>query len=57
MFLANHRAVHARRLAEYEQQPEAAQKASDIHDPFALATLEFGIAYERAVLDWFDRLT
>jgi len=21
------------------------------------ATLEFGIAYERAVLDWFDRLT
>ena len=56
-FLANHRAVHARRLAEYEQHHEAAQKASDVHDPFALATLEFGIAYERAVLDWFDRLT
>jgi hypothetical protein len=49
--------VHARRFAEYEQHHEAAQKASDVHDPFALATLEFGIAYERAVLDWFDRLT
>ena len=25
-------------------------------DPFGLATLQFGITYERAVLDWFDRL-
>ena len=25
-------------------------------DPYAVATLEFGIVYERAVLQWFDQL-
>jgi hypothetical protein len=25
-------------------------------DPFAIVTLDFGIRYERAVLDWFDDL-
>lgn len=25
-------------------------------DPFALATLDFGIAYETAVLEWFEQL-
>ncbi|MBA2276727.1 MAG: hypothetical protein H0W06_03085, partial [Chloroflexia bacterium] len=25
-------------------------------DPYTLATLEFGLAYERAVLAWFDAL-
>jgi hypothetical protein len=25
-------------------------------DPYAVATLEFGIIYERATLDWFDQL-
>lgn len=25
-------------------------------DPYAVATLDFGVRYERAVLDWFDNL-
>ena len=52
-YLRDHRAVHERRLAGYEEQCEA---AGDRMDPFSLATLQFGITYERAVLDWFDRL-
>lgn len=59
-FLVHHRGVHATRLAQYEQQHAAAHIAADTaHDQsdlFALATLEFGILYERAVLDWFDQL-
>lgn len=51
-FVREHRAVHAARLAEYEA---AASESPDM-DPFAKATLAFGIAYERAVLAWFDRL-
>ncbi|MEP6696762.1 MAG: helix-turn-helix transcriptional regulator [Pseudonocardiales bacterium] len=55
-FLAAHRAVHARRLAGYEEQQAAAAAATGELDTYALATLEFGLSYERAVLDWFDRL-
>jgi DNA-binding PadR family transcriptional regulator len=56
-FLASHQAVHAERLAEYQQQHRAAVAAGAREAaPFALATLEFGISYERAVLDWFQRL-
>jgi DNA-binding PadR family transcriptional regulator len=47
--LAAHRTVHAQRLAEYEAV-EVEQ------DPYAAAVLDFGRCYERAVLDWFDRL-
>jgi DNA-binding PadR family transcriptional regulator len=54
-FVAAHRAAHADRLGEYEGAREAAHDARDA-DPFALATLEFGIRYERAVLEWFDTL-
>lgn len=54
-FLGEHRAVHAGRLAAYEEQHDQA-RASGQADPYALATLEFGLVYERAVLDWFDRL-
>lgn len=54
-FLDRHREVHADRLARYEQQ-HADALASGQADPYALATLEFGLAYERAVLSWFDRL-
>lgn len=55
-FLDHHRALHARRLARYTEQRAAAQEAGDQVDPFALATLDFGLTYEGAVLDWFDRL-
>jgi DNA-binding PadR family transcriptional regulator len=56
-FLDTHRSVHADRLEGYERQHRAAVAAGarDL-EPYALATLEFGIAYERAVLDWFDHL-
>lgn len=55
-FVETHRAVHAQRLADYETQHAAARAAGADADPYALATLEFGLAYERAVLDWIDRL-
>lgn len=55
-FVGSHRAAHAARLAAYEAQHAAAVASSDDPDPFALAPLEFGLAYERAVLAWFDAL-
>ena len=55
-FLAEHRMVHARRLAEYEAGYAAAEAAGDAADQFAMATLNFGLSYERAVLNWFDQL-
>ncbi len=50
--LARHREVHVERLARYERirEHDAAR------DQYAAATLDFGIRYERAVLDWFDGL-
>jgi DNA-binding PadR family transcriptional regulator len=56
-FLDQHREVHVSRLAGYQRQHrEAAAAGARDAEPYAIATLEFGIAYERAVLDWFDRL-
>lgn len=55
-FLTHHRDLHESRLAAYEEQRMAAEAAGDQVDPFVLATLNFGLTYERAVLDWFDRL-
>ncbi|MDQ4096722.1 MAG: PadR family transcriptional regulator [Actinomycetota bacterium] len=52
-FVASHRRVHAARLEGYE---ELRASAGDNLDAYALATLDFGIRYERAVLDWFDHL-
>jgi DNA-binding PadR family transcriptional regulator len=54
-FLRQHREAHAERLRSYEAQAEAAAAAAD-DDPFRAATLAFGIAYERAVMDWFAEL-
>jgi DNA-binding PadR family transcriptional regulator len=51
-FVREHRQIHSARLAEYEAAAAGAVDA----DPFAKATLAFGIAYERAVLSWFDSL-
>jgi DNA-binding PadR family transcriptional regulator len=56
-FLERHRSVHAARLADYERQHrDAVAAGAGDAAPHALATLEFGLAYERAVLDWFDKL-
>lgn len=55
-FLTQHRALHAERLASYQTQRQGMPPDYEELDPYAVATLEFGITYERAVLDWFDRL-
>jgi DNA-binding PadR family transcriptional regulator len=54
-FLVTHRATHEERLKRYGEQQEAAV-ASGSPDPFAMASLEFGLIYERGVLEWFERL-
>lgn len=51
--LQHHRLLHAERLREYRLQRE---EIAALGDAFALATLDFGITYESAVLDWFDKL-
>ena len=53
-FVSNHRAIHRARLAEYEAH--VADAESEGRDAFRDATLAFGLAYERAVLAWFDAL-
>ncbi|MFR9779337.1 PadR family transcriptional regulator [Micromonospora sp. MS34] len=55
-YLAGHRAAHAERLAGYEQIAAALPEEAEDVDPYSVATLRFGLAYERAVLDWFDAL-
>ncbi|PXX59314.1 PadR family transcriptional regulator [Nocardia tenerifensis] len=48
--IAANREIHQARLTRYlDEDP------SDM-SVFARATMDFGIGYERAVLDWFDRL-
>ncbi len=54
-FVQRHRGAHAERLARYREQHDTAEAASDA-DPYAMATLTFGILYEEAVLRWFDQL-
>jgi len=48
--LADHRRSHAERLRDYE----ALSAASDAMDNFPRATLRFGLAYERAMVEWLD---
>ncbi|QIS13116.1 MULTISPECIES: PadR family transcriptional regulator [Nocardia] len=48
--IAANRDIHQRRLDRYLSEDAAAMSAHQ------RATLEFGIGYERTVLDWFDRL-
>jgi DNA-binding PadR family transcriptional regulator len=54
--LTHHRGLHAERLAGYERR--LAKIAAMAHPPsqYALATLDFALRYERAVLSWFDAL-
>jgi DNA-binding PadR family transcriptional regulator len=51
-FVVEHRAEHAARLADYRHQ----RTTVGADDPYTAATLDFGIRYEQAVLDWFDDL-
>jgi DNA-binding PadR family transcriptional regulator len=50
-FLDDHRRIHAKRLAAYQEVPPEAGL-----DRWRRATLAFGIRYERAVLDWMEEL-
>lgn len=52
--LEDHRAVHARRLEEYRTL-DSELAAGDV-PPEQRVTLAYGIAYESAVLGWFDEL-
>ena len=52
-FVAEHRKVHEQRLAGYRSLHA---EAGENLEPYAAATLDFGIRYETAVLDWFDHL-
>ncbi|HYN93243.1 MAG TPA: PadR family transcriptional regulator [Pilimelia sp.] len=54
--VAEHRGAHEARLAGYEEQRAELPPGAADHEPYAVATLDFGIAYERAVLAWFDGL-
>lgn len=50
-FIAEHRAVHEQRLADYRER-----KAEGCPDRFVEATVAFGIRYEEGVLAWMDEL-
>lgn len=54
--LAERRAVHATRATHYDEVRKAAHDAQNPPDPYAIAVLDFGRHYERAVLDWFATL-
>lgn len=54
--LAAHHEIHRKRLADYEVRARAALAAGEQADPWAGATLDFGLRYERMVLEWFDGL-
>jgi DNA-binding PadR family transcriptional regulator len=55
-FLIRHRIVHTDRLAAYQKQRDEMPPGYEDSDPYAVATLDFGIRYEEAVLAWFDEL-
>lgn len=55
--IAEHRRIHADRLDGYEKMLADLTEGDDHEpDPYAAATLSFGVSYERAVLAWFDAL-
>lgn len=54
--VARHREIHAERLARYEHAHTQMREGGAPPDPYRLATLEFGLAYERAALSWFAAL-
>lgn len=55
-YVATHSEVHAQRLAGYLEAKAALPPQAARADPYGIATLEFGIAYESAVVSWFDAL-
>jgi DNA-binding PadR family transcriptional regulator len=54
-FLAKHRILHEDRLVAYRRQREAVGNGPN-SDRYLIATIDFGIAYEEAVIGWLDRV-
>ena len=54
-FVEAHRRIHAERLERHLQDREAAAADGRL-DPWTAATLDFGIRYETAVMEWFAAL-
>jgi DNA-binding PadR family transcriptional regulator len=54
--VAANRVVHEQRLSGYLTELSQLSGMCEQMSRFDRATIEFGIRYERAVLDWFDRL-
>ena len=54
--VAHHRRLHAERLAGYERRLKRIADLPQPLSPYAMAPLDFGVRYERAVLSWFDAL-
>lgn len=55
-FLASHRRLHAERLTKDETLKATIPQEWQDANPYVMATVDFGIAYERAALEWFDNL-
>jgi DNA-binding PadR family transcriptional regulator len=55
-FTDNHRRIHQSRLDKYLETVAQLEAAPDYSTPYIQATLDFGIRYERMVLQWFDGL-
>ena len=54
--LEHQRTRHSERLRSYEQRQSAIPPAYREANPAAVATLDLGIAYERAFINWLDQL-
>ncbi|MBX7433897.1 PadR family transcriptional regulator [Mycobacterium sp. Y57] len=52
-FVTAHKQLHQNRLHDYRQRVE---ELGDTAVPFSRATLDFGIRYEQAILEWFQEL-
>ena len=55
-FLQRHHTAHLERLAKYEAQRAEIDSRSAAAQPLSVAALDFGIAYEQAVVGWFETL-
>ncbi len=55
-FVDHHEHAHAERLATYRAIEASIPASPRPLDPYSLATLHFGIAYEEAALKWFREL-
>ena len=55
-FIEHHETVHRERLASYKEIRASMPESYVDADPFSVSTLDFGILYEQAVVQWFAEL-